>query len=100
MLAKSPADDRIRRQLVVWQNLNRLPSTLEALKPLYDSEQPAGDGLVRVLYASALLNAGKSDEARAILQRWPLPENGADQALQSIVIPKFLELRKKLQIGQ
>lgn len=100
MFAKAPADDRIRRQLAVWQNLNRLPSTLEALKPLYESTPPADDGLARVLYASALLNVGKADEARALLQRWPLPENGADQALQSIVFPKFLELRKKLVIGQ
>jgi len=100
MLLKSPADDIIRRQLAVWQNLNRLPSSVEALKPLYESSAPAADGLARVLYASALLNAGKAEEARALLQRWPLPESGGDPTLESIVFPKYLELRKKLQIGQ
>ncbi len=100
MLAKAPADDRIRRQVTVWQNLNRLPSTVEALKPVYESQQPAQDGVARVLYAAALVNAGKTDDARALLKRWPLPENGADPTLETIVFPKYLELRKKLQVGQ
>jgi hypothetical protein len=100
MLSKAPPDDRFRRQLAIWQNLNRLPSTVEALKPTYESQPPGQDGVARVLYAAALADAGKVDDAKALLKRWPLPENGADPTIETIVFPKYLELRKKLEVAQ
>jgi tetratricopeptide (TPR) repeat protein len=99
ILSKAPPDERIRRQLGIWQNISRIPSGLEAMQTLYSATPPAADALPRVLYASALLTAGKETEARAILKRWPLPENGREAEFDSIVFPKYLELRKKLQLS-
>jgi len=54
--------------------------------------------LPRTLYAAALAKAGKTDEARALLKMWPLPESAVDPLLQSLLYPQFLELRKALGI--
>ena len=59
---------------------------------------PAADGLPRTLYAGALAQAGRADEARALLRLWPLPDSPGDPVLQSLLYPKFLELRKSLGV--
>ena len=99
MLRKAPPDDRIRRQLAVWNNDVRLPSGLETLQELYAATPPALDGVERILYASALVEARKESDARAILKRWPLPENSSDPEIDTIVFPRYIELRKKLQLN-
>jgi len=66
------------------------------LRQTYERTPPATDGLVRTLYASALLQAGQKDEARKLVERWPLPE-GSDSFFQAIMYPRFLELRKALK---
>lgn len=88
---KSIAD----RQAAAW---NAEPSTdLSALQAAYQRSAPSSDGLVRTLYASALLSAGQKDEARKLIRRWPLPaENSPESFLESRVFPRFLELRKAL----
>lgn len=98
MLVKAQPDDRIRRQLTIWKNAARLPSGLEALQTLYTATPPATDGIERILYASALVEAGKESEARTILKRWPLPENSSQPEIDTIVFPKYLELRKRLRL--
>lgn len=82
-----------QRQLAAW---NSVPSTdVAALKSAYELSDPSTDGVVRTLYAAALLHAGQKDEARKLLERWPLPaENGPDAMLESAVFPRFLELRQ------
>ena len=55
-------------------------------------------GFRGVLYAAELARAGKSEEARALLKLWPLPEPVGDPLLQSLVYPQFLELRRQLGI--
>jgi tetratricopeptide (TPR) repeat protein len=100
MLSKAPADDRIRRQLAVWKNAAPPPSGLENLRASYEATPPALDGAQRVFYGSALAEAGKPAEARAILARWPLPENSAEPEIDTLVFPKYLELRKKLQLNR
>lgn len=99
LLAKAQPDERIRRQLTVWKNAARFPSGLEALRALYIATAPAADGIERILYGSALLEAGKEDEARAILKRWPVPENSNQPEIDTIVFPKYLELRKRLLLN-
>jgi hypothetical protein len=48
-----------------------------------------------MVYASALIAAGRKEEARKLLTRWPLPtEPGGDALLESLLYPKFIELRK------
>jgi tetratricopeptide (TPR) repeat protein len=99
-LSKAPADQRIRRQLSVWRNAARLPAGLANLQAAYSETPPATDGVQRILYASALVEAGRQAEARTILKRWPLPENATDPEIDTIVFPKYLELRKRLELGK
>ncbi len=100
MLDKAPANQAaaMARQRSVWRGEVHPPEDLEQLKRIYESTNPAADGLPRTLYAAALAKAGKTDEARALLKMWPLPESAADPMLQSLLYPRFLELRKTLGI--
>jgi Flp pilus assembly protein TadD len=99
-LAEAEADPTgkalAERQRKFWTGEVRLPEDLAQLKTLYDSTEPPNDGLQRVLYASALLKAGKREEAKALLARWPLLELRGDAQLQSLVFPMYLDLRKSL----
>ena len=97
-LAGAPPDQKtsVDRQLSVWRGEVKPPSDLGQLKAVYQSTNPAADGLIRNIYAAALLDAGKMDEARALLTRWPLPESAGDPMLQSLVYPQFIEMRRKL----
>jgi Tfp pilus assembly protein PilF len=99
-LDSTPADQKaiMDRQRSVWRGEVHTNEDLAQLKALYQSANPAADGLPRVLYASALARAGKSDEARALLKLWPLPETVGDPLLQSLVYPQFLDLRRQLGI--
>ena len=95
-LLRTSQDPIARKQLEAWQNLNSLPRDPVVLRQTYERTPPASDGLVRTLYAAALLQAGQKDEARKLVQRWPLPE-GSDSYFQAIMYPRFLELRQALQ---
>ncbi|HUA83160.1 MAG TPA: tetratricopeptide repeat protein [Bryobacteraceae bacterium] len=83
------------RQLAIWNA--KITADPASLKKRYDASTPPSDGQLRVLYASALAASGDQDEARKILKLWPLPdERSADPLLESLVFPKYLELRKEL----
>jgi hypothetical protein len=99
-LAKAPPDQAatMDRQRAVWRGEAHLPDDLNQLRTVYQNTNPAADGLPRTLYAEALVRAGKADEARALLKLWPLPESASDSLLQSLMYPRFLELRKALKI--
>ena len=93
-LQSAPAEV-IEKQTAAW---NRpAPDDLSALKDLYERTSPNADGYARTFYAAALLQAGRKDEARQLLALWPLPEAG-DPSVQSMVFPKFVELRSA--VGQ
>ena len=100
MLDKTPPElaAAMERQRSVWRGEVHPPEDLEQLKKTFESTNPAVDGLSRTLYAAALDKAGKTDEARALLKIWPLPESAADPLLQSLLYPRYLELRKTLGI--
>ena len=100
MLDKAPPDQaaNMERQRSVWRGEVHPPEDLDQLKALFESTNPAADGLPRTLYAAALARAGKLEEARALVKIWPLPESAADPLLQSLLYPRFLELRKSLGI--
>ena len=100
MLDKTPAEQAaaMARQRSVWRGEVHPPDDLEQLKKIFEGTNPSVDGLPRTLYAEALAKAGKTDEARALLKIWPLPETAADPLLQSLLYPRFLELRKSLGI--
>jgi tetratricopeptide (TPR) repeat protein len=91
------ADKRVAdRQTGAWSG--PLPSSVEELKAVYERTPPGEDGLVRTLYAWALVKAGRKDEARALVSRWPLPLlQAGDAMMQSRMFPTFLEVRHALQ---
>jgi tetratricopeptide (TPR) repeat protein len=83
------------RQLQVWSNPASIPSDLAVLEKEYRRSSPVTGGLVRTLYAEALVRAGRTQDARSLVNRWPLPEQ--NDLLQALMYPKFIELRKTLQ---
>ncbi|MEO8096884.1 MAG: hypothetical protein ABI811_04240 [Acidobacteriota bacterium] len=95
--ATGPLADVARNQLLVWDNAARLPSDVTTLDQTYRNTAAANDGLVRTLYARALLGAGRRDEARKLVQTWPLPESG-ELLLQASIYPIFKDVRQKLAL--
>jgi len=91
-----PASEIARTQLILWKDLSKLPSDPARLRQLYERTPPALDGITRVLYASALVQAGQKDEARKLLELWPLPGLNSDPLLQSLLFPKYLELKRQM----
>jgi len=79
-------------QLRLWADFHP-PTDLAKLEQGYRESDPVNDGLARVMYANALVQAGRKSEARELLQRWPLPA-GDDSLLQSLLYPMYLELRR------
>jgi tetratricopeptide (TPR) repeat protein len=94
-IAKAP-EKLAQNQIAVWNS--DAPADLNRLKAAYEASAPSTDGFIRTFYAAALLKAGNRDEARRLIARWPLPVENLTQAqYESVVFPKFLELRKQLQ---
>jgi len=84
------------KQAAIWRTGLHPVGDLESLKQHYESTSPTEDAQIRVIYASALLAAGKRDEARALLATWPMPWSPGDPLLESMVLPETLELRNSL----
>lgn len=64
------------------------------LKPLYERTSPTTDGEIRTLYAWALVDSGHPDQARPLLERYPLPLGTSDEALfMTQAFPRFVALR-------
>lgn len=92
-----PAENIAHAQLALWNDPSKLPQDPAALKQAYERAPPAADGVTRVLYAAALTKAGQKDEARKLIALWPLPGADSDPLLQSLVFPKYLELKRELK---
>lgn len=83
-------------QVAIW-NANE-PADIDRLKQAYEASSPSTDGFLRTFYAAALLESGNRDQARELIARWPLPvENGSQALYESLIFPKFQELREKTQ---
>jgi len=93
-LAGVPNRQVAERQSALWRGSIKLPYDLAALKQRYENTPPASDAQPRVLYAAALIAAGKKDEARPLLELWPMPWSPGEALLESWVLPKYLELRE------
>jgi len=98
MAATGPIMEIAQRQLLVWSKPDSLPQELAGLEQAYNRTPPPTDGLVRILYARALVRAGRPDDARKILTLWPLPENG-EPLLQGFVFPIYRALKQEVQAG-
>jgi hypothetical protein len=92
-----PVENIARAQLALWKDLSKLPQDPVALKQAYERTPPTADSLSRVLYAAALAQAGRKDEARKLIALWPLPGADSDPLLQSLVFPKYLQLKRELK---
>jgi len=93
MAATGPIADIAHRQLEVWSKPEALPQDLAGLEAAYKRSPPSADGLVRVFYARALIRAGRQEDARKLLELWPLPETG-EPLLQAFLYPMYRELRQ------
>ncbi len=92
-LASLPDRRIAEAQLAVWKA--PLKGDIAALKQQYEHTPPAEDGAARTFYAAALAASGEKDEAKKLVERWPLPaQRGPDQLGESRVFPTFLEVRK------
>ena len=86
------------QQAALWRGELKLNQDIQGLKQRYDATPPANDAQVRVQYASALVDAGRNDEARPLLELWPMPWAPGDGILESWVLPEFLRLRAAVGI--
>ncbi len=96
-VSTGPAANLSQTQLALWKDPSKLPSDPAALKQAYQRTPPAVDGIMRVLFAAALVQAGQKDEARKLLTLWPLPGSESDPLLQSFLFPKYLALKQELK---
>jgi Flp pilus assembly protein TadD len=96
--ASGQGADLAKAQLLVWRDPSRVPHDAAALKQIYDRTSPPSDGLIRTLYAAALIEAGQKEEARKLVELWPLPEAVGDDLLRGFLYPKFLENRDSLRV--
>jgi len=92
-LQKSPSPQS-KLQLQVWQS--PMHPNADQLKQAYESTAPVADGFYRTFYAEELLRQGQKDEAKKLAARWPLPDSAGEPVLQSLVFPKYVELRRIL----
>ncbi|MGH9592838.1 MAG: tetratricopeptide repeat protein [Bryobacteraceae bacterium] len=95
--ASGQSADLAKAQLAMWGDPERVPHDSAALKQLYERTPPSSDGLIRTLYAAALLESGQKEEARKLVELWPLPDAAGDDLLRAFLYPKFLELRQQLK---
>jgi Flp pilus assembly protein TadD len=95
-LTAVPNPQVVAQQTALWNGKIELSRDLAALKQRFDNTPPASDSQVRMLYAAALIAAGRKDEARPLLEIWPMPWAPGDAVLESWVLPKFIELRQSI----
>jgi Flp pilus assembly protein TadD len=95
-LTAVPNPQIVAQQTALWNGKIELSHDLAALKQRFDNTAPAADSQVRVLYAAALIAADRKDEARPLLEMWPMPWAPGDAVLESWVLPKFIELRQAI----
>ena len=63
------------------------------LERMYRETNPAADGQVRTLLAWAYVETNKIEDARGLLNRYPLPLNSGEPMFASLVFPRYLFLR-------
>jgi tetratricopeptide (TPR) repeat protein len=69
------------------------------LKEVYERTPPPIDGPVRTMYAWALAESGKTNEARALLTRYFIPLGASDEALLTThAFAHFVRLRSALNV--
>jgi hypothetical protein len=67
---------------------------------LYRETNPSVDGQIRTLLAWADVETGRIEEARKLVQIYPLPLSAGDPVLASLIFPRFLYLRGVVLDGE
>ncbi len=76
---------------------NRPAEAVNLLTPIYAQSSPNSDADIRTLYAWALFEAGQRDQARPLLERFPIPLGAADNPIfMTQLFPRFLALRSSI----
>jgi tetratricopeptide (TPR) repeat protein len=70
------------------------------LEALYRETNPSVDGQIRTLLAWADVETGRIEEARKLVQIYPLPLSAGDPVLASLIFPRFLYLRGVVLDGE
>jgi tetratricopeptide (TPR) repeat protein len=76
------------------------PAAVHELKPLYEKTSPAVDGPIRTLYAWALVESGKVDQAAPLVEVYPTPLSSLENPFNSLVFPRFLAVRAAVREKQ
>ena len=103
-LNASAANPLSGRELALWNAAEAEsrtvppPERIAQLKAAYESTMPPKDAIARTFYAYALAAAGRNDEARLLLQQWPLPMF-EDPAAETLLYPRFLAARRKVGLS-
>jgi tetratricopeptide (TPR) repeat protein len=70
------------------------------LRPLYQQTGPNDDGLMRTLYAWALVASNHPLEAAPLVTTYPLPIGNGEPLFSSLSFPRFLALRAAVRSRQ
>ena len=65
----------------------------QPLEAIYRETAPSGDGQIRTLLAWAEVASGRVEDARKLVQLYPLPLSSGDPVFASLIFPRFLYLR-------
>jgi hypothetical protein len=84
-----------RPELEGWKLLfaRRYPQAVEQWSKVYNNSGLITGNEARVLLAWALTGAGRAEEGKALLQKWPLPPAGPEPGLSSLAIAKAIDLK-------
>lgn len=94
-LQKSPSPQN-KLQIQIWQGAVKMRAQEAQLKQGYEATPPSADGFYRTIYIEALVGQGDKEQAKKLAARWPLPDSAAEPAFQSLVFPKYIQLRRIL----
>jgi hypothetical protein len=71
----------------------KFAGAIQPLEAIYRETAPAGDGQIRTLLAWAEVASGRVEDARQLVQLYPLPLSSGDPCFASLIFPRFLYLR-------
>ncbi|MBI3280075.1 MAG: tetratricopeptide repeat protein [Acidobacteria bacterium] len=98
-LFRAPALAPFRNQVTGYALLfhRRFAEAVPVWKQIYDETHPNVIGDAQVMLAWACAGSGDIERAQAFLRYAPLPPRGTDAGLNTLTLPKYLELLARLQ---
>ena len=78
----------------------RIPEAAQLWRRIYTDASADNSTESRIMLAWALLETGNSDQARVLLQAWPLPGVTGEPGFGALLFPRYLELRSRVSTGE